>query len=172
MRILRDLTIATGGFLGGVIATVALLRIPVKHVFSSVLHRRMRTFNGSEVEQVLAVEAMRVRALLNADIALLDRITAQDYVHVESNGRRRSKTEFLDGLARSEYRFESFVIDENRVRIVGPVAIVTGCYHNDIRTREGLQPTKYARHIRVYVKDGGLWRNVAHQATQIPHHAP
>ena len=172
MRIKPGLTIATGGFLGGVVATVALLRIPVKRVFSSILHPRMRTPAGPEIKQVLAVEAMRVQALLDADIAVLDQITAQDYVHVESNGRRRSKTEFLDGLARSEYRFESFVIDENRVRIVGPVAIVTGCYHNDIRTRDGLQPTKYARHIRVYVKDGGRWRNIAHQATQIPPHAP
>jgi ketosteroid isomerase-like protein len=165
----RILTIAAGGFLGGVVAAVALLRIPVRNVFSLVL--RLRTSDHLEVEQVLAVEAARVRALLNADIATLDQITTQDYVHVESNGRRRSKTEFLDGLARSEYRFENFVIDENSVQIIGPVAIVTGRYHNDIRTREGLQPTKYARHIRVYVKHDGLWRNVAHQATQIPNHA-
>lgn len=162
-------TIAAGSFVGGVVATVALFRIPVRDIFPLVL--RLRTPDQLEVEQVLAVEAARVQALLNADIATLDEITAQDYVHIDSNGRRRSKTEFLDGLARSEYRFESFVIDENSVRIIGPVAIVTGRYHNDIRTREGLQPTKYARHIRVYVKNDGLWRNVAHQATRIPNHA-
>jgi ketosteroid isomerase-like protein len=166
MRIKRVLTIVAGGFLGGAAATIMLVRIPVKNVFYSVL--RLRTPDGADVEQVLAVEAMRVRALLNADIAALDQITAQDYVHVETNGRRRSKTEFLNGLAQSEYRFESFVIDENHVRIAGPVAIVTGCYHNEIRTRKGLQPTKYARHIRVYMRDNGLWRNIAHQATQIP----
>jgi ketosteroid isomerase-like protein len=166
----RFSAIAAGGFLGGVAATVALLRIPVRNIFPLVL--RLRTPDQLEVEEVLAVEATRVRALLNADIATLDQITAQDYIHVESNGRRRSKTEFLDGLARSEYRFENFVIDENSVRIIGPVAIVTGRYHNDIRSREGLQPTKYARHIRVYVKNDGLWRNVAHQATQIPNHTP
>jgi ketosteroid isomerase-like protein len=170
MRIKQVLTIAAGGFLGGTAAAVALLGIPVKNLFSSLLCSRIPY--GPEIDQVLAVEAKRVRALLNADIAALDQITAQDYVHVESNGRRRSRSEFLDGLARSEYRFESFVIDENHVRIVGPVAIVTGCYHNEIRTREGLQPAKYARHIRVYVKDGGRWRNIAHQATQVPDRAP
>jgi hypothetical protein len=115
---------------------------------------------------------VRVRALLNADLATLDRITAENYVHVESNGRCRSKTEFLDGLVRSEYRFQSFVIDENSVQIVGPVAVVTGRYHNNICTRKGLQPTKYARHIRVYVKNDGVWLNVAHQATEIQTHAP
>jgi hypothetical protein len=105
MRMKRVLTIATGGFLGGVVVAVALLRIPVRNAFSLVL--RLRTPDQLEVEQVLAVEAKRVRALLNADFATLDQITAQDYVHVESNGRRRSKTEFLEGLARSEYRFET-----------------------------------------------------------------
>lgn len=170
MRIQQVLTIAAGGFLGGMAVAGALLRMPVKGAHSSLL--RLRVPYEPEVGEVLAVEASRVRALLNADIALLDQITARDYVHVESNGRRRSKTEFLDGLARFEFRFESFVIDENHVRIVGSVAIVTGCYHNEIRTREGLQPVKYARHIRVYVKDDGRWQNVAHQATQIPDHAP
>jgi len=170
MRITRILTIATGGLLVTMAVAVALLRLPLRTVFFLV--SRLRTPDGLEVEQVLAVEAARVQALLNADIAALDQITAQDYVHVESNGRHRSKTDFLDGLARSEYRFESFVIDENRVRIFGSVAIVTGCYHNQIRTRDGLHPIKYARHIRVYVKEHGHWRNVAHQATQIPHHAP
>jgi len=170
MRIQQVLTIAAGGFLGGMAAACAFLRIPVKNAHSPRL--RLRAPYRPEVDEVLAVEAMRVRALLNADLAVLDRITARDYVHVDSNGRRRSKTEFLDGLARSEFRFESLAIDENHVRIAGPVAIVTGCYHNEIRTREGLQPVKHARHIRVYVKDGGLWRNIAHQATQIPHNTP
>ena len=165
----RALTIAAAGYLGGLVTAAALLRVAL-HKASPSPHD-LRAPDEREVKQVLAVEAARVKALLEADIGTLDRITAQDYVHVESNGRHRSKSEFLDGLARAEYRFENFVIDENRVRIVGPVAIVTGRYHNDIRTREGLQPTKHARHIRVYVKRAGVWQNVAHQATQVQRHA-
>ena len=169
MRMQQLLTIAAGGVVGGLLAAVAL-RIPLKGISSAAL--RQRTPDKRDIEQVLALETIRVRALLDADLATLDRITAQDYVHVESNGRRRSKAEFLDGLARPDYRFETFVIDENHVQLVGPVAIVTGRYHNAIRTREGLRPAKYARHLRVYVKQGGSWQNVAHQATEIQTHTP
>jgi ketosteroid isomerase-like protein len=116
--------------------------------------------------QVLAVEAARARALVDADVATLDRITSDDYVHVESTGKVRTKAQFLDGLRQGEYRFESFVVDENHVSIHGDTAVVTGSYHNVIRTRAGVQPVKHARHIRVYARRDGAWINVAHQATQ------
>lgn len=118
--------------------------------------------------EVLQVEKVRADAMVRADIETLDQMTSEDYTHVESTGRLRSKAEFLEALRQGEYRFESFVIDENQVRIIGDAAIVTGSYHNDIRTPAGLMPTKYARHLRVYVRRGGTWQNVAHQATEVP----
>ncbi|MEU9348520.1 nuclear transport factor 2 family protein [Streptomyces sp. NPDC048278] len=117
-------------------------------------------------EDVLAVERRRAKAMVEADAATLAELTADSYTHVESSGVARTKEEFLRGLATGEYRFESFVVDENRVRVYGDTAVVTGRYHNDIRTPEGLQPTKYALHTRVYVKAHGRWLNVAHQATE------
>lgn len=117
--------------------------------------------------QVLEVEEIRLRAMLDADIETLDRITAADYVHVESSGQVRTKAQFLDGLRDREYRFKRFVIEENDVRIMGSAAVVTGRYHNVIETPDGVQPVKYARHIRVYERRNGQWMNVAHQATAI-----
>lgn len=116
--------------------------------------------------QVLEIDQLRAEAMIEPDLPTLDRITAEDYTHVESSGKARSKAEFLDGLRRGEYRFVTFVIDENLVRVYGDVAVVTGRYHNDIITQQGRQPTKFARHIRVYVRRAGAWLNVAHQATE------
>lgn len=116
---------------------------------------------------VLAVETIRLKAMLEADTETLDRITGADYVHVESTGQIRTKAQFLEGLRNREYRFESFVIDENDVRILGAVALVTGRYHNVIETRAGIQPVKFARHLRLYALRNGEWINVAHQATAI-----
>ena len=116
--------------------------------------------------QVLSVEAARAKALVDADVATLDRMTSDDYVHVESTGKVRTKAQFLDGLRQGEYRFESFIVDENHVSIHGETAVVTGSYHNVIRTSAGVQPVKHARHIRVYIRRDGAWINVAHQATQ------
>jgi hypothetical protein len=45
------------------------------------------------------------RDLVDGDITMLDRITSADYVHVESTGQLRTKEQFLEGLARHEYKF-------------------------------------------------------------------
>ncbi|RKF21860.1 nuclear transport factor 2 family protein [Altericroceibacterium spongiae] len=121
---------------------------------------------------VLQVEAVRLEAMREGDIATLDRITGADYVHIESTGQRRNKAEFLDGFRNREYRFKSFVIEANHVRMLGNVAVVTGRYSNIIETPEGVQPVKHARHMRVYALREGRWINIAHQATAIADDTP
>lgn len=125
------------------------------------------TTSEGEVRRLLALDEARARALVEVDIDTLDRVTEEAYVHVESSGKRRTKTEFIDGLRKGISRFERFIIDENVATIYGDTAVLTGRYHTDIRTAEGLQPTKHARHMRVYARRGEGWINVAHQATAI-----
>ncbi|EQB11152.1 nuclear transport factor 2 family protein [Sphingobium lactosutens] len=120
-----------------------------------------------DVREIVArLETVRMDALLRGDVATLDDITSDRYIHIESTGRRRSKAEFLDGLARAEFRFESFDIEENRIIARPEFAYAVGSYRNRIRTREGLNPVKHARHVRIYEKENGVWRNVFHQATE------
>lgn len=121
--------------------------------------------NHQDIADILELEARRSRALVEGDAATLDEITAEDYTHVETGGGVRDKAGFLAILSRPGVRFTSWVIEENTVRIYGDTAVVTGRYHNTVRTAAGEQPPKHARHIRVYVKHVGRWRNVAHQAT-------
>jgi ketosteroid isomerase-like protein len=120
-----------------------------------------------EIAAILELEARRARALVDGDVATLDEITAEDYTHVETGGGVRDKAGFLAILSRPGVRFTSWVIEENTVRVYGDTAVVTGRYHNTMRTPAGDQPPKHARHIRVYVRQNGRWRNVAHQATSL-----
>ncbi|MBL8548514.1 MAG: nuclear transport factor 2 family protein [Hyphomonadaceae bacterium] len=117
--------------------------------------------------EVLAVDAARVAALLEGDVATLERLTGDELVHVASNGRVQTKAEFIAGQRSRARRFATWAIDENNVRIYGDVAIVTGRYRNAFASDGGAEPEKHARHIRVYVRRGGTWVNVAHQATEI-----
>lgn len=118
-----------------------------------------------DIADILELETRRSRALVEGDAATLGEITADDYTHVETGGGVRDKVGFLAILSRPGVRFTSWVIEENTVRIYGDTAVVTGRYHNTVRTPAGEQPPKHARHIRVYVRHDGRWRNVAHQAT-------
>ena len=70
-------------------------------------------------------------------------------------------------MAKREFSFDLFEIDEHQIRIFGETAVVAGTYRNIVRGRGQRNPMKHARHLRVYVHRGGSWKLVAHQATEI-----
>jgi ketosteroid isomerase-like protein len=118
-------------------------------------------------QEVLQVEDTRVQALLQRDFAMLERIMADDCVHVESNGTVRTTAQFLAAFKAGDFAFDAFHIDENSLRLYGDTAVVIGRYSNRIRTGGTTLPTKRARHPRVYVKRAFSWQLVAHQATEL-----
>lgn len=122
--------------------------------------------DARHVQDIMAAEHARANALVTVDIEWLKAMTDKHYTHVESSGVSRTRDGFISGLEGAEYRFATFEIDRMEVRLEGELAIVTGDYHNDIATQKGLQPTKYARFIRVWKLTDDRWVNIAHQATE------
>jgi hypothetical protein len=126
----------------------------------------------SAEDAVAAVEQRRIDALLTADITTLDEIIDEQCMHIESNGTSRTKAAFLADVAKREFSFALFEIEENHIRIFGETAVVAGSYRNIVRVRGHPTPMKHARHLRVYVNGGGRWKLVAHQATEIAPRSP
>jgi ketosteroid isomerase-like protein len=119
-------------------------------------------------KQILRLENERVQAMIQRDYVTLERLMAPECVHIESNGTVRTTPDFMASFKADDFTFDTFVIDENQVRFYGTTAVVTGRYHNVIRTRGQLQPPKRARHTRVWARQAdGHWRMVSHQATEI-----
>ena len=118
-------------------------------------------------DAVAAVEQRRIDALLTSDISVLDEIIDEHCTHIESNGTSRTKGAFLVDVAKREFAFDLFEIEENRIRIFGDTAVVAGTYRNIVRVRGNPNPVKHARYLRVYVNCGGSWKLIAHQATEI-----
>jgi hypothetical protein len=121
----------------------------------------------SAEDAVAAVEQRRIDALLTADVVTLDELIDDQCTHVESSGIPRTKAAFLEDVAKREFSFDLFEIEENHVRIFGQTAVVVGIYRNIARVRGNPLPLKHARHLRVYVNRGFPWKLVAHQATEI-----
>ena len=121
----------------------------------------------SAEEAVAAVEQRRIDALLASDIQALDEMLDEQCTRIESNGTSRTKAAFLEGVAKREFSFDLFEIEENPIRIFGETAVAAGTYRNMVRVRGTPTPVKHARHLRVYVNRGGSWTLVAHQATEI-----
>lgn len=127
----------------------------------------MNESTDAMAKQVLAADARRIAALVAGDITTVESLTAEDYTHVETSGGIRDKAQFLALLSREDFRFVRWTIEENEVRIYGDVAVVSGRYRNVVCTEAGEQPEKHARHLRIWVRRDGAWRNVAHQATRL-----
>jgi hypothetical protein len=118
-----------------------------------------------DIARIAAIEDMRARAIIEADTATLERITASDYVHIEASGQRRDRQGFLAGIDPTRGRFERYLLLENDIRILGDAALVIGVFENVFVTATGERRTRRARHTRVYVRGGQDWLNLSHQAT-------
>jgi ketosteroid isomerase-like protein len=121
---------------------------------------------NSGVEQELrSLESQWQEALTRRDVAMLDRLMADDYVLTTVSGEVVNKARVL-----AEVKSANATADvrntEVAVRVYGDVAIVTGLVlisgkfnDKDVSTR--------SRYIKVYVKRQRHWRVVAAQATLI-----
>lgn len=116
---------------------------------------------------VREAERLRAQALAQRDIETLRRLISGDYYHVESNGRVRTKAEFLQALARDEYRIRGYGVDEMEIRVVddGGTAIVTGTYR--ATSMDPPSTPLRGRYVRVWTRHPDGWRNALHQGTQL-----
>lgn len=135
---------------------------------SALANDRPEAGRSRSVEvEILRLEDIRVAALIAKDYPTLEALMVPDCIFVESDGSVRDTRAFIANLKGGASIIDSFVIDENRVRVFGEIAVVTGRYHNAIRTNGILQPVKHARHTRVWRQQDERWRLISHQATAI-----
>ena len=122
---------------------------------------------GQAAAGVREAERLRAQALIQRDIDTLRRLISGDYYHVESNGRVRTKTEFLQALARDEYRIRNYGVEEMEIRLVddGGTAIVTGTYRSVPMDQPAT--TLRGRYVRIWTRYPEGWRVALHQGTQI-----
>jgi ketosteroid isomerase-like protein len=117
---------------------------------------------------VREAEQLRAQALARRDIGVLRRLISGDYYHVESNGRVRTKTEFLQALERNEFRLRGYGVDDVEINVLdgGSTAIVTGAYRATMQSLPANQPAR-GRYVRVWTRHPDGWRNALHQSTEI-----
>lgn len=117
---------------------------------------------------VREAERQRAQALNARDIELLRRLIGGNYHHVETNGRLRTKTEFLQALARDEYRIRNYEVEDMDIELAdnGGLAIVTGTYRASRQDLASAQPVR-GRYVRVWTRHPDGWRNALHQGTEI-----
>jgi ketosteroid isomerase-like protein len=105
-------------------------------------------------------------ALVKADIAFLERVLAQDYVHYRPRGDVENRAQYLEDRKDGRVEFESLVADDIKIRFYGDTAIVT--YRSTAKGKDQWGTiNEQRRWTRVFVRKDGRWQLVHSQGTTI-----
>jgi ketosteroid isomerase-like protein len=119
-----------------------------------------------DAADLLRAERSRADAIMRKDVKSLRFLLGSNYYHVESNGRVRSKTEFLQAIDRGEFALVGFRVEESEIDVFGDFAIVRGV--QVIERGPAVPRRRYkVRYLRVWQRVGAQWVNTVHQSTEV-----
>jgi ketosteroid isomerase-like protein len=119
------------------------------------------------VAALLARENERQAALIAADFDALDRILADDLIHVHGGGNVDTKAEYFH-LLKTLFIFVAIERENPDIRFLGDAALMTGEMTQTVRLNaDGETKTIRAFGTQVWALRGGAWLQVLYQATEI-----
>jgi hypothetical protein len=121
----------------------------------------------SASEEVLAAEEHRYQAMLDADLAALDRLCADALSYAHSSGVRDTKDEYLTKVRTGYYVYRRIDHPVERVEVVGDTAIVVGRMTADLDV-DGVPKTIDNLALAVWTRASGSWQLLAYAPTRLP----
>jgi len=110
------------------------------------------------------------QALANAerkgDVAFLAHTLADDFVGIGPRGFILTKDEWLARHKSGDLRYESFELDEVKIRVYGDAAVLTGRETTKVKYRGQDQQGQF-RTTEVFVTQDGRWRLAGLQLSPI-----
>ena len=112
-----------------------------------------------------AVEQLK-KAMIDADKAALEKLTADDLSYGHSSGRVENKTEFVESLVSGKSDFLTMDLTNQTVKVSGNTAIVRHNLSGNIND-SGQAGTVKLFVMLVWVKQGKQWRLLGRQAVRL-----
>jgi ketosteroid isomerase-like protein len=125
-----------------------------------------QTKAGSAEQELLKLEQEWANALVKSDMAFLDRIRAEDYTWIDTQGVVWTKAQGDASLTSGEDVISSCVIDDMKVRVYGDAAVVTGLQTMK-ETLKGKDISGQMRFTDTWIKRDGRWQCVASHGSKI-----
>lgn len=123
------------------------------------------------IAEIMAAEGAWVQAHLDLDLVTLDRIMADEYLAVGSNGELIDKQQTLASYGSGLRHWEVAEGSDYVVYVYDQTAVLIGRWKG-VGTNSG-EPFDYlARFVSVYVKRDGRWQMVSAQSTTIEDQLP
>lgn len=117
--------------------------------------------------QVEDLEEQWRNAVLTRDVSTMDRLLSEDYVGISMTGMVNTKAQQLTRLQNRTVSLTRMDLSDVKVKLVGPVAIVTSLATIE-GTNDGTSVSGVYRYTRVYQRNtAGAWKITNFEATRI-----
>ncbi|WP_159592533.1 nuclear transport factor 2 family protein [Hydrogenophaga sp. BPS33] len=120
--------------------------------------------DGAAIE---AADDARMRALVEADLAALERAHADELVYVHGNAFVDSKKTYLQGVRAGRARLLGIRREDTRVRLFGDVALLDGVSHARFEIKGQAREAR-SRVMSTWVLRDGRWQMAHYHATSLP----
>src|SRR5271169_637457 len=112
--------------------------------------------------QILALHEAGDKALMSADLGVLAKIFADDYVQYNEAGEALTKQDVLNNFRTGAIRYPSIVSTGRRIRVFGDTAVVHGSESDEVEVNGKRSAVRYV-YLDVLRKCNGEWKLVASQ---------
>lgn len=122
---------------------------------------KLASESGITAEQiVLALGREVFTAIRDKDLASLERILAEDFIHRSADGAESGRDMFLQGIADIPLEMTSVSGEHLHVSLYGSVAVMTGVQHAAWRQEAGSEGMSSVAFADVFALRNSQWRMV------------
>jgi len=123
--------------------------------------------SDSVTKQVLAREAQRCKALLEADMEALAEVLSERLVFAHANATYEDKNSLMMKMGSGNIVYKTLQVSEQRVIELGDTALLVGRLTAAVEV--GRTPKTIDNWtLSVWTREDGAWRLIAYQPTAIP----
>lgn len=119
-------------------------------------------------QQVKKLEIQYADAGVKKDVAVLDRVLADDFTETDPDGFVHTKGEEMASLKSGEDVIFSYAYGDMKVRVYGDTAVVT-YVDKQKETFKGQDVSGTSRWTDTWIKRGGSWQCVASHGSKVAH---
>ncbi len=136
-------------------------------ILATALAAAAEPATDDRIAQVSATQAARFQAMLNADVAALDDVLADDLIYAHTTGTIDSKSSMIENIGSGAVNYELIEPTDVQFRVYSDVAVVTGSANMRVSAGDQLYELSI-RFIEVYVVADDRWQLVSWQSTRVP----
>jgi ketosteroid isomerase-like protein len=116
--------------------------------------------------EVLAAEAERQRAFIDADVDAVGRLCGDELRVTHANGSVQTKYRLIAALESGRLDYVAIQSSGEEVHVYGEAAVLAGTARVQIKLPDGARRTIESVYTAVYAKRDGAWLLVAYQSTE------